>query len=1056
MSRIPRKPKRSFSAGETNDCRSNLRIADPSAEEPYSKRHKISRKIWIPIEGSQGYCYYTRMLIGHGGYRIKALEDAAGGRVSILVRDGKGSNKRTGKKSHILLEGEPSCVDKAESLINDLMQTPIISRKIMIPVGYDYFNLLIGPGGSKVQALESEAGGRVSIIIRSRKRRGVTRIFDVKDEPTHVSLEGERKCVDKAERLINDLWEMPYSKRRTLERVEEPDTKTHEKMPVITRKITLQVKHNSGYYANLLIGPYGSHVKSLEVKAGGRVKIQLRGKGANNGQDTHLVDEPLHVLLKGDYSCVNEAENLINDLLYDPNDREIMADNVNVSNVSDSDTMLLSGSGEERIAQRGTDLIEAEERGTKRCKVSRKIIIPTGYDYGGLLLGPGGSRVKAMETETGGQVKITVRTGKDENDWHCINHISCGRPHVLLEGEHSCVDKVERLINDLWNFQIVSRKIMMPAGRNYARLIIGQDGSKIKSLQAEAGGRVTIKILDGKSKYDAKDFVPHFLLEGESSCVDKAEILINKLLHGGDRKTTRNIMIPVERNPGYDYAKLLLGTGGSTIKELVAKAGGKLIIKLRGKGANNGRDSYLSDKPLHVLLQGDPLCIEKAEFLIDNLLQIPERERADAERNRHPNDQNIMPRHQIETGRLSARGEKTVRRRSDQIDDEPDKWNRTEDEIIWRKMMIPAGFDPRWLIGTGGSRMREIKDKTDGRVCIRLHGRGTTSTRDDKDEAPYVLLQGKSSSVDKAEKLINEIWKIPRITRKIRIPIERNPEYDYIELLIGPGGSRHKYLIDKVGGQIKIKLRGKGATTKSNLSDEPLHALLEGELPCVDKAESLINDLLQIPKKETKCAENTRNVDEVNNLNSNDDSTRSLMIDCDEKPDTKKYEKLSRVSRKMMIPVDPNSGNNYALLVGLIGSRIKALETEAGGQVKIEVGGEGMCDKLHCKDEPLYVLLDGECACVDKAESLINDMLQILERADVEKKGKLTEPNAANANDTRSIIDRFHAIGKAIGMKFKSDEDICNKITTYEMMLFGKIKNGTIKERLSNLEREIG
>lgn len=79
------------------------------------------------------------------------------------------------------------------------------------------------------------------------------------------------------------------------------------------------------------------------------------------------------------------------------------------------------------------------------------------------------------------------------------------------------------------------------------------------------------------------------------------------------------------------------------------------------------------------------------------------------------------------------------------------------------------------------------------------------------------------------------------VNRKIWIPTNR----DYKELLIGPGGSRHRELIASAGGGVSIKLRGRvGISTKGERPKETF-VLLEGRKECVDKAEMLVRELLE-------------------------------------------------------------------------------------------------------------------------------------------------------------------------------------------------------------------
>ncbi len=88
-----------------------------------------------------------------------------------------------------------------------------------------------------------------------------------------------------------------------------------------------------------------------------------------------------------------------------------------------------------------------------------------------------------------------------------------------------------------------------------------------------------------------------------------------------------------------------------------------------------------------------------------------------------------------------------------------------------------------------------------------------------------------------------------RAVKKIWIPSDKNPGYNYVGLLIGPGGSKQRELVAQSGGQVKISIRGKGSSQKMDsvpgMPDEPLHVLLEGSQECVDKAEKLVRELLE-------------------------------------------------------------------------------------------------------------------------------------------------------------------------------------------------------------------
>jgi len=126
------------------------------------------------------------------------------------------------------------------------------------------------------------------------------------------------------------------------------------------------------------------------------------------------------------------------------------------------------------------------------------------------------------------------------------------------------------------------------------------------------------------------------------------------------------------------------------------------------------------------------------------------------------------------------------------------------------------------------------------------------------------------SSTDEAED--KRYRQEDKVTRKIMIPVERNPGYNYVGLLIGPGGSKQKALQVEAGGKVKIQVRGSKGVNNNPLGNdndaEPLHVLLEGEKECVNKAEDLINELLQDPEKAD--AEKSRQLTELGIANNSE------------------------------------------------------------------------------------------------------------------------------------------------------------------------------------------
>ncbi|CAJ1954582.1 unnamed protein product [Cylindrotheca closterium] len=92
-------------------------------------------------------------------------------------------------------------------------------------------------------------------------------------------------------------------------------------------------------------------------------------------------------------------------------------------------------------------------------------------------------------------------------------------------------------------------------------------------------------------------------------------------------------------------------------------------------------------------------------------------------------------------------------------------------------------------------------------------------------------------------------------TKKVRIPVEQHPQYNFIGLIIGPRGKTQKDLEAKTG--CKIAIRGKGSVKEgargrrdgklTESDDEPLHVVITGDdQRSVDAATDMIEQMLVV------------------------------------------------------------------------------------------------------------------------------------------------------------------------------------------------------------------
>lgn len=111
-------------------------------------------------------------------------------------------------------------------------------------------------------------------------------------------------------------------------------------------------------------------------------------------------------------------------------------------------------------------------------------------------------------------------------------------------------------------------------------------------------------------------------------------------------------------------------------------------------------------------------------------------------------------------------------------------------------------------------------------------------------------------------------------TQKIYIPVNENPGYNFIGLIIGPRGNTQKRMEKATG--TKIAIRGKGSLKEGRVrkefrsdtsEDEPLHVLIAGDSEdAVNKAAEMITKLL-VPMDEVSNEHKRNQLRELAELN---------------------------------------------------------------------------------------------------------------------------------------------------------------------------------------------
>jgi len=110
--------------------------------------------------------------------------------------------------------------------------------------------------------------------------------------------------------------------------------------------------------------------------------------------------------------------------------------------------------------------------------------------------------------------------------------------------------------------------------------------------------------------------------------------------------------------------------------------------------------------------------------------------------------------------------------------------------------------------------------------------------------------------------------------RKIRIPYDKYPDYNFIGLIIGPRGNTQKRMERETGCKIAIRGRGSVKDGKGRRDgkltpgeDEPLHVLIVGDTDiAVEKASKMVSDLL-VPIEEGKNEHKRQQLRELAEIN---------------------------------------------------------------------------------------------------------------------------------------------------------------------------------------------
>ena len=295
-----------------------------------------------------------------------------------------------------------------------------------------------------------------------------------------------------------------------------------------------------------------------------------------------------------------------------------------------------------------------------------------------------------------------------------------------------------------------------------------------------------------------------------------------------EEKIWRKFVIPIDHNPECNYADLLIGPHGKIMRSLIAQAGGKVSISLRGRD-NNGRVYNNDYEPLHAMIEGESSCVFRAESLIYKRLNITERKIVYPKK---PLTEHEVE-NTIEDGKIVNSEELLMNvENNNSLRFENNNSLRFEDEKV------------NFIVEEKKALDHEIN-------TVELHKNSQVTIKIEDDEKPIQTI--------KDAKLQNNRFH----TEKEKIHESKNKVNLYESRDIEIPAHHH------LGNMFAELFKSNQISIRAHEKDKLSFVLLKCEKMDVSKAESFINDLLKIPH-DTK---------QLSLCNSNDDNYSTSLID---------------------------------------------------------------------------------------------------------------------------------------------------------------------------------
>lgn len=478
-------------------------------------------------------------------------------------------------------------------------------------------------------------------------------------------------------------------------------------------------------------------------------------------------------------------------------------------------------------------------------KVLRDTITKEDHKY---ITGPNNTTLNAIlkgHSEAGTEPLVSVYLGEINGTPLPLGYdesLKLSPDTVWIRGVKSEVDRVAKdiaeVVEESKNYEVLSSyttEVKFP--REYVNRLVGRQFSNLAKLREEFG----VKIVVDNEPAETNTVT----ITGIKKNAEEAKNRIMKIGKELSDVVTLRLDIP------NDHHATLIGQGGKFVKRLEEK----YKVRIRFPRGNEGNDG--GDRPQHkdqVVVKGpsrgakntEEELMELLKWEIDNnyteIIKVPSKSlsrivgRGGEYINEIKNNTETridIPDFEIikdkDEAEITVVGTKTgVKAAVDSIK----AIAKESEDIVTEEVTVDPKYH-RWLIGPGGSVMKEMIEKASGKDnefnsrMIRIPKAGAND--------PIITVTGNKKVVSKIIKAIKEIVneKEQEVEETVNIPIDRHG------LLVGPGGLFKKEMEDEHHVGIQIPRQGSG--------DDKI--VITGKAEGVQEAKARIEKLTENPYK---------------------------------------------------------------------------------------------------------------------------------------------------------------------------------------------------------------